>query len=96
MSVEQKIPTWTLKNFKYEVGLTRCQSDFIRDKLFYFSRYRSFKQVVFPLPSKPRLFNLTLEMIYCLKRLYLEVFVVMRDNKLQYSDQTSGHRFPFL
>ena len=35
MSVEQKIPTWALKNFKYEVGLTRRQSDFIRDKLFY-------------------------------------------------------------
>jgi hypothetical protein len=36
MSVEQKIPTWALKNFKYEVGLTRRrQSDFIRDKLFF-------------------------------------------------------------
>ncbi len=33
MSVEQKIPTWALKNFKYEIGLTRRQSDFIRDKL---------------------------------------------------------------
>ena len=80
MSVEQKIPTWGLKNFKYEVGL----SNFIRDKLF-------FKEIFFYADhlnklnspsSKPRLFHLTLEMIYCLKRLYLEVFVMIRDNKL--------------
>ena len=35
MSVEQKIPTWGVKNIKYEVGLTRRQSDFIRDKLLF-------------------------------------------------------------
>ena len=45
MSVEQKIPTWGVKNFKYEVGLTRRQSDFIRDKLLFKEVY-SFVQFI--------------------------------------------------
>jgi hypothetical protein len=73
-----------LKNFKYEVGLTRRQSDFIRGKLLFKEVY-SFVQFInkfYSPSSKPSVFNLTPEMIYCLKRLYLEVLVMMRDSKL--------------
>ena len=85
MSVEQKIPTWGVKNFKYEVGSSSVVKAILLEincfiKEIFFCADHLNKS--YSPSSKPWLFNLTLEMIYCLKRLYLEVFVVIRDNKL--------------
>ena len=75
MSVEQKIPTWALKNFKYEVvkAILLEINCFIKETFFCADHLNK----LYSPSSKPWLFNLTLEMIYCLKRLYLEVLVVM-------------------
>ena len=81
MSVEQKITTWGLKNFKYEVGWLVVKAILFEINCFIFPVTDHLNKLYSP-SSKPRLFNLALEMIYCLKILYLEVFVVMRDNKL--------------